>query len=411
MSELTSILFVTHEATLTGAPMNLLHFVRWVKENTNVRVEVVALRGGPLVQRFEEVCPTTVLDKGRIYTALDLGQRALLHLGSTRAWRHLAAARLGPQLRRLGGFDAVYLSSAASISVLPFLPQSTLVVSHVHELDVAFVGWRPTSDLDCFVSMPHLWIAASGAVERLLVDQMGLPQDRVAVHHEFIDVDAISGRARSLAEREQVLRTVRRDGIPEIPTDASIVMGSGTIDWRKGADLFVQLAGEVARQSREPIWFVWVGGDHSSLEMNRLVADIQRSGVHRLRYVAPQRDPVPWFAAADVFALTSREDPFPLVCLEHAALGNPIVAYRSGGIHEFLDAAGPTASTGNIDYLDVGTFARRTLEFLTDSELRRQASAELRSRVASHHDVSVAAPRLFESLDRAFSAERTGTTR
>ena len=30
------ILAVTHECTLTGAPMNLLHFVTWVSQQTDV---------------------------------------------------------------------------------------------------------------------------------------------------------------------------------------------------------------------------------------------------------------------------------------------------------------------------------------------------------------------------------------
>jgi L-malate glycosyltransferase len=39
---------------------------------------------------------------------------------------------------------------------------------------------------------------------------------------------------------------------------------------------------------------------------------------------------------ADGFVLTSREDPFPLVMIEAAWLGKPIVAFNSGGVSEFV---------------------------------------------------------------------------
>jgi glycosyltransferase involved in cell wall biosynthesis len=45
-----------------------------------------------------------------------------------------------------------------------------------------------------------------------------------------------------------------------------------------------------------------------------------------------------YFAAFDVFALVSREDPFPVVCLEAASLGKPIVCFNSSdGEKEFVE--------------------------------------------------------------------------
>lgn len=49
-----------------------------------------------------------------------------------------------------------------------------------------------------------------------------------------------------------------------------MVVGAGTVDWRKGADLFVQLAREVRRTTREPVHFVWVGGDLRSVDWERI---------------------------------------------------------------------------------------------------------------------------------------------
>lgn len=400
---LRRMLVVTHECTITGAPMNLLHFVTWVTANTDIEVHVVAMRDGPLRFRFEEVCDVTVLDRSSLTAGLSFLQAGLVRLGSRRAWRPIAAARLRPQLRHLSGFDLVYLNSVTSVGILPYLPSTPVAVDHVHELHVALRTWQPSTDYDLFATLPDRWIAASDAVREMLVDEVGLDPDRILLHHEFIDAARFTAAASEVDVRE-VERRRREyrhpDGTVRIPTDAAVVMGAGTIDWRKGPDLFVQLAAEVRRRTREPVHFVWVGGDLVGTDMERLRSDIERSGTHQVHFVGVKPDPLPWFAMADVFALTSREDPYPLVCLEHAAMGHPIVTYRNGGIVELLEAAGPDAARGIVDHLDVGQMADRVIEYLGSSRLRSAAGAQLRARVVGHHDVEVAAPRLLEDLRR-----------
>jgi glycosyltransferase involved in cell wall biosynthesis len=395
-----SLLAVAHEATLTGSPMNLLHLLRWVRANTDVEVRTLVLRDGELRHRFEEVGPVTMLDRWAVPALLGTVQAGLQHLGSSRAWKPVAAARLTPQLRSLRGNDLVYLNSLPSIGVLPYLPAGGAVVAHAHELEVAYRTWRNPRDVELFASAPDRWIAASGAVRSLLVDEIGLPPERVLLHHEFIDAQAIVSRSLGLREIEACRREMR------IPSNAAVVVGAGTVDWRKGPDLFVQLACEVRRRTREPVHFVWVGGDLRSIDWERVRSDRDRAGADHVHFVGVKPDPLPWFAMGDVFALTSREDPYPLVALECAALGKPIVTYRNGGIPELLDASGPEAAGGVIDHLDVGAMAARIIDLLDHDRLRRTVGDQLRSHVLDHHDVSVAAPRLWADLEAVARASK-----
>ncbi|WCO65865.1 glycosyltransferase [Iamia majanohamensis] len=388
----TRLLAVAHEVTLTGAPMNLLHLLRWLRAHEDVEVHTLVVRDGPLRHRFEEVGGVTLLDRWVVPELLGTLQVGLEHLGSRRAWKPVAAARLIPQLRGLDDFDLVYCNSLTSASMLRHLPASGAVVAHAHELEVAYRLWRAEHEVSLFRTRPDRWIAASGAVRDLLVGEVGLPPDRVSVHHEFIDVGQVDGRAVGLREVERCRRELR------IPTDAAVVVGAGTVDWRKGPDLFVQLACEVRRRTREPVHFVWVGGDLRSPDWERVRSDRDRAGADHVHFVGVKPDPLPWFAMADVFALTSREDPFPLVCLEAAALGVPIVTYRNGGMPELLEAAGAEAAHGIVDHLDVGALAERTLALVDSDALRAVAGASLRERVRAEHDVTVAAPRLWADL-------------
>lgn len=387
------MLAVAHEATLTGSPMNLLHLLRWITEHTDTEVHTLVLQDGILRHRFEQVGPVTLLDRWALPALLGSVQAGLQHLGSSRAWRPVAAARLLPQLRTLGAFDLVYLNSLPSISVLPYLREPGAVVAHAHELQVAWRMWRSEQDKELFRTRPARWIAASAAVRDLLVDEVELPADRVLVHHEFIDAQGLAARHVDLREIEACRREFR------IPTEASVVVGAGTVDWRKGPDLFIQLATEVRRRTREPVHFVWVGGDLRSPDWERVRSDLERSGADHVHFVGVRPDPVPWFAMADVFALTSREDPYPLVALECAALAKPIVTYRNGGLPELLVAAGDDAALGIVDHLDVGGFADRVIALLDADRLRLSAGRQLRDEVLSAHDVAVAAPKLWADLE------------
>lgn len=387
------LLAVAHEATLTGSPMNLLHFLRWVVAETDVEVETLVLQDGALRPRFEEVGPVHLLDRWAPQALLGTVQTGLQHLGSSRAWRPVAAARLGPQLRALGRFDLVYLNSLSSISVLPYLREPAAVVAHAHELQVAYRTWRNQRDIDLFRTRPDRWIAASEAVRELLVDDVELPPDRVLVHHEFIDAHRIADHPADVRSVDRCRREY------QIPPDAAIVIGAGTVDWRKGPDLFVQLACEVRRRVREPVHFVWVGGDLRSTDWERVRSDRDRAGADHVHFVGVREDPLPWFGLGDVFALTSREDPYPLVALECAALAMPVVTYRNGGAPELLRAAGAEASLGIVDHLDVSAMADRVIALLDDDQLRRTVGEQLQTEVLARHDVSVAAPRLWAALE------------
>ena len=387
------LLAVTHAATITGAPMNLSHFLGWLRRTTDIEVHTVSLEHGPLLGRFEQAGSVTVLDRSKVAKALTLAQLGAGRIGNEPLRRQLERARFGAQLRHLDGFDVVYCNSATSIVVAPFLPPAPLVVSHVHELQVALRTMTPP-DLALLTGRPDAWIAASAPVEQMLVGEFGLPAERVRRHDEFIDVGAFDPDRVSL----RAIEACRRRHF--IPPDGAVVVGSGTLDWRKGPDLFIQLACEVRRRTRRPVHFVWVGGAHEGTDWQRVRSDRERAGADHVHFVTTADDPAPFFAMADVFALTSREDPLPLVCLESAAVGTPIVTYRNGGIPGLLEAAGPDAAAGIADHLDLDSLTDAVLDLLHSHTRRAAAAEQVQQRVRTHHSLEAAAHRLLDDLER-----------
>lgn len=146
----------------------------------------------------------------------------------------------------------------------------------------------------------------------------------------------------------------------ELPLDAKIILSVGYMDSRKGADLFVEIAAIVCR-SLESCIFIWVG--HADFLLEQSIKERIKELKLEKRIILTGYNPEPfmYYAAASVYALTSREDPYPNVVLESANVGVPVVAFtNTTGIAEFiLQQKGAL-----VDYPNVDNFARKIEELL-----------------------------------------------
>ena len=124
-----------------------------------------------------------------------------------------------------------------------------------------------------------------------------------------------------------------------LSADDILVLGSGNGDFRKGIDLFVQVAREIALSSAtstiRKIVFAWAGPVERNFQQ-WVEKDVTELGLsERLIFLGQQRDVAPCFASSDIFFLPSREDPFATVVLEAMASGVPVVGFLgSGGFEE-----------------------------------------------------------------------------
>ncbi len=100
----------------------------------------------------------------------------------------------------------------------------------------------------------------------------------------------------------------------------------GTMDERKGVKLFSAVA-EQAEREQLPWKFHWIG----SLASQSLEPPSQ--AVHWWGW---QDGPGEFIGKADLFFLSSVDDPLPLACLEAMALGKRCVAYKNTGIAEMI---------------------------------------------------------------------------
>lgn len=388
-SSTPSILFVSHDAGRTGAPILLLTFLKWLRSKTDYQFEVLLGSGGDMESSFASVAPTTTVDiaTGRSSSRL-LGTVPPALRGALRK------ERLRRIARRLDKADLVYSNTLQNGALLRAVCQpGQTVLSHVHELEWWLDYRTVPGDLVFTKQVTNHYVACSGVTLNNLVSAQEVARERITLCHAFIAIDEIE-----LAHaHDSRLSTRSRLGISP---DALVVGGVGTMDWRKGPDLFVQLAATVTRRLPDrDVQFVWAGGEAAGPTRGGLLVDARRLGIaDRVKFVGPLERPAELYAAMDIFALTSREDPFPLVMLEAAAAGLPLVCFaQGGGAPEFTQTDAGYVS----EYMDVSEMAQAAVNLIEREDERIRMGRTAAQRVRERHTVEQAGPILLDVIHRS----------
>jgi glycosyltransferase involved in cell wall biosynthesis len=232
--------------------------------------------------------------------------------------------------------DAAFCNTVASSEAAEALHKAGVpVVSAVYELPTSIddaLGGRRT--IERVMRSSRRVMVASAFVRDRLSAAYEIDADRLEPVHTGV-------LGRQPTDRDGARRRIREElGVDE---ETVVVLGCGSVHHRKGTDLFVAAAGravsELSDGAHGRVVFAWVGDDQSGPTFrNWCRHDIERAGLGDVvRLVGKKPDPSAWFAGADVFALTSREDPFPMVNLEAMRAGLAVVAFAdAGGATEVL---------------------------------------------------------------------------
>lgn len=373
------VLAVGHDAYRAGAQIAFLHVLRWLEHHGDVELSIVLRRGGDLLDEYRALAPTRVLADESSSLARRLSGRLL-------------PRRSVPAIAR-GSIDVVYANSATTARLARELGAGAgcPVVCHVHELAMAMRRFTNPERFRETASGIDAFVAVSQAVADQLTGLHGIEPHRVHVINEGITLPEVP------ADADERQRALRADSGIE-PGDV-VVGGCGTVDWRKGPDVFAQVAAAVARRdgSAPRVHFVWVGGEPDQLAAAR--HDVDRLGVaDTVHFVGPRPDPLTHFLMFDLYLLSSREDPFPLAALEAAALGAPILCYeQAGGMPEFVDDDAGVV----LPYLDVEATARTIVELAGDEQRRRELGRRAAEKVAERCSIDVIGPRVADVLGAA----------
>jgi glycosyltransferase involved in cell wall biosynthesis len=298
---------------------------------------------------------TLIAEARRELASVEVLERPLAF--SLAGWRRSPGtiARLGRVPRYLRSFVEVLRTRNPHVvhcNTLLTLPEAMIakalgfpVVLHVHELPASGVKRRVAVAAAHFCS--DSLVAVSGAVETMLVG----PRRRAPI-------------------------IVARNGVPDmtrpvVSSPGRIVVGTvGAVSWRKGTDVLARAAAIVIGR-RSDICFEHLGPADISTdvafgsEISDLVSSLPAS---RFRMLG-EGDAAQALRRWTIFALPSRQDPFPLATLEAMRCGLPVVASAVGGVPEQITHLATGVLVRPDDPLEL---ARWIIRLADDQDLRRR---------------------------------------
>ncbi len=380
------VTWLGHGAERTGPPIYLLRVLEGLRAHPEIEPSVVLLEGGPLLEQFHRLAPTTVVAADH----LGLSRRAVA-AGLSRVGAQRAAGAVATGAGPGGGArpDVVVVNTAGSVRALAALGgRPRRLVSHVHELATGLDYWLdPELRRQVLEDSDEIWVVAD-AVGEHLVERYGVDPERLRTHRGVM-------ASEGAAVLEPGARTRHRASMG-VPPGAVLVGASGTLDWRKAPDLLLEVAARAIAGSPQPLHLVWIGGDPDNPWGRYLAQGARAMGIADRVHHLPEADrPDRWFGALDLFLLPSREDAYPLVCIEAAAVGVPLVTFESGGAAELVRDGGGTV----VAYPDVAAAAGAIVDYANDP-IARAAAGDVARAVASRHTVAVALPSLVADLQR-----------
>ena len=350
------ILLVSHSACRTGAPLCLLRLCRELSKLPDVECWVVLKTRGEIAAEFARLAPT-----------LDLA--SLVDAGIA-SWADAPTAIASAFREYARNGAAICNTMAVSEFHEAFDSAGVPVLSWIHELPTFIEILGGVEAIGRIKAASRRIFVPADVVRNALITRFDVDPERIRTVRYGLEA-----RTRGVP-REEMRAKVRRE--LKLPPDAHIVLGCGTVDLRKGADLFVQTAqrflldpanAEVADRT----WFVWFGFTVSTDLYQWIRHDIEAAGVtDRIRFAGVRDDMTPYFLAADVFTLTSREDPCPFANLEAMESALPVVAFDGGGgAPEVIGGGGI-----KIPYLDIDAMAGAVGELLADPARREAMGRE-----------------------------------
>ena len=336
------VLLIGHDAFPSGAQTNMLNMARCLKRQLQVDVTLMLIEGGELLPEFEKVATTYVI-------------------GKASDWRSGLQAEL--KTHAVLGARKAICNTVLTGDVCDVLKEEGYkVVGLLHEMPALIESYGLQAQCWRFADKTDAIVAASKVVADEFSHRYWPDPKKVLIAPQGIAFNRYEGK------RSQLRAEVRKE--LSLPSESLIVMGCGYGDTRKGIDLFVRVAGAV-KQRCEPgrVAFVWVGALDEPIAPY-VMADAKRLGADdAFRVTGRTSDAARYFAASDVFALTSREDPFPSVVMEAFDARLPVVAFDGGG--GYVDIVGP--ETGAlVPYLDTSAMTAEVLRFLQDDARRAQ---------------------------------------
>lgn len=362
------ILVISHEATLTGAPILLLNLLQCLYNY--FEFTIVLKRGGDVEKEFEQLGKTYILK----HTNYSKEQNIFIKIFDRIIYFFKQIQIIIPYLQ----CNVVLSNTVCNGRLLKrFSIFRKPILLYVHELESMIQYFNKYKDAQFSLRLAQVIFYPSIAVQNNLIQQHKVAIDKTSHLPYYFPKENFKHFANEkLFYRKFFLEQY------SIPQQAFLVVGMGMVSERKGTHHFIEVALETT-QLNPNIYFVWVGdfnqenyAQHIKNKFFDNHASKQIIFTGKLPYSTTNLLPF------DLFFLSSIEDPYPLVVLEAAYQNVPTICYNnSGGIVEFIGSEYGFA----IEKLSIQQTTKKVLEIAQQPFLLKEISKKLKERVITLH--------------------------
>lgn len=368
---------------MAGAPKVLLLFLQWLsKQKPSVEIHVLDMAPGILRADFQSFSKHyytfTKIDSQGGFATKVLKKSGLLGKGKD------AKAELLHFLAQQD-FDVLYANTIKTVPLSKAIKannEKVKLVLHLHELPTVMKLLLP--EFKNYLKHIDGYIAVSKIVKKKLLENYDVSPNNIQTVYEF---------SKSVPS-----------SVPVKTKETFNVGASGFVDWRKGHDIFIQVARYVKKYEPEAaISFTWVGPLPKEIQII-IEADLEKLDLQeQVTFVGMQENPWPYYNAFDLFMLPSREDPFPLVCIEMAMLKKPILCFEGAvGTAEILENGGGRI----IPYLDIESMAEAIITYYENRSLLEKDGEKV-AQLFSGFTPENQCPKLFSVLEDVLKGHAT----
>ena len=350
------IFFVLHDLSLTGAPKIGLKMAEYFSESTETFL--IARQNGPLGDQIVDTKFAQVIIDDMLHESVNLIREDRLKHAVEIIKEH------EPDLIYVNSIAASEWLSAAKIC-------NTKCILHVHEMKDGIFGLEQNNLFDPYdFEYCDLITFASYESQRDFESLFGVN----AVHINFgvgINYDEVLALSKLNPDS-----CINARGVSFKRAEKRKVFAMcGTAVYRKGSDIFWELARSLPEHD-----FIWIGSwdDDSFVRSTNPALPLNKKvPLKNLYWSNTTSNPAPLILSSDVFLLTSREDPNPLVVLEAFALGTPVVAFSGTGSSYLLTNKYGYTLSGEVDLTRLTAFCKRLIGFDRNSYAVAVDSVEL----------------------------------
>ncbi len=359
------ILVLSHEATLTGAPIFLLKLIKYLNQHSEYEFLIFFKKSGSLLNEFKS--QGKILSLENLNSNKNIITRVLIRI--------LPLYRLKRQFYKMKikffNPDLIISNTLVNSKLVEFLNIKNIkLITIVHEMKgvISQFDQLKMNNSKEMISKTSHFISVSAAVKKDLVDEFKIKEDKIDVIHNNISIGC--KKIISSLEIDKWKKSLK------IPSESFVVGSCGSLIWRKGPDIFINIFKQLKNNFRiENIYFIWLGGDPNSSWFLDLENEINNLGFkEQVKILSEVKNTTNFYNAIDIYISTAREEPFGLTIIEAGLHSNPCLAFKGSG--------GPESILSNdtgilIPYGDTLTAAKEVIKLKENPDILNKYSKSI----------------------------------